>query len=194
MHKGSRTLLIRLFKTVTLLILASIVFFKVCCVVWSSKAVPTPEVALDFRNFISEGTNAYAILSFTNRGRTEVWLWDSTQLWQLVAETTAGWITNTASFATVGGERILPASNKVFAVPIPHAAIRWRITTIYGFQEKHHLPSEFSGWVWKSPLLQRGPEPISDAILWCLDLLPNPPPCSHSEVCTPLLTNRPSQL
>ena len=159
-----------------------------------ARPLPPPVVALQFLNFSNAGTNPVAFFSFTNRGQTEVCLWESIQLWQLVAETPAGTITTTAPFASVAGERVLPGANKLFAVPIPAGTIRWRVSTIYGFQETHHAPSEFSGWVWRSWLVQGSPAPISDAVSWCLDLLPPCPPPTHGEVSTPLLTNLPPAL
>ena len=71
-----------------------------------------------------------AVFAFTNRGPTEVWLWDRIQLWRLVAETEAGMITNTAPVASVGGEGIPPGSHRGFVVPIPPGTIRWQVSTI----------------------------------------------------------------
>jgi hypothetical protein len=164
------------------------------CLTKPAKPLPPPVVALHFMNFSVAGTYPVAALSFTNLGQTEVRLWDSIQLWRLVAKTPTGRITNTAPFASVGGEGVPPGANRVFAVPIPPRTTQWRVSTIYGFQKKHHAPSEFYGWVWRSWLVQRSPAPVSDAISWCLDLLPSRPLPSHGEVCTPLLTNLPPSL
>jgi hypothetical protein len=158
------------------------------CSTKPSKPLPPPIVAINFVSFTAYSTNQAAVLSFTNLGQTEVCLWDSMQLWRLVAETPAGWITNTAPFASVGGEWVPPGSNKVFAVPLPPGTIRWRISTIYGFQKSRHAPTELYNWIWRSPLVQRTPEPISGAVSWYLDLLPDPPFPSEGEVCTSLLT------
>lgn len=157
-------------------------------------AIPPPVVALDFIKFSLVGTNSVAIISFTNTGQTEVFLWDSIQLWRLVADTPAGRITNTAPFATVGGTCVPPGSNRGFAVPMPAGTTRWRVSTIYGFEKTRHAPSEFRRWVWRSWLVQRTPEPVSDAIAWCLDQLPSEPLPSHGEVCTPVMTNPPPPL
>jgi hypothetical protein len=151
-------------------------------------------VALDFLNFSSQGTSTVAVISFTNRGQIEVCLWDSIQLWRLVAETPTGWITNTPPFATVAGRGIPPGSSRVFGVPMPPETLQWRVTTTYGYAKRHHAPSEFGSWVWTSPLVQRGPGPIADAISWGLDLLPDAPPLEEGEVSTPLQTNRPPLL
>jgi hypothetical protein len=164
------------------------------CLTKPARPLAPPVVGLQFVNFSTVGTNPVAVFSFTNRGQTEVCLWDSIQLWQLIAETPTGRITNTAPFASVGGEGLPPGSNRVFAVPIPRGTTRWRVSTIYGFQEKHHAPSEFHGWVWRSWLVQGSPALVSDAVSWCLDLLPRGPLPSHGEVSTPLLTNLPPVL
>jgi hypothetical protein len=159
-----------------------------------AKPLPPPVVALHFINFSVAGTNPVAVLSFTNLGQTEVCLWDSVQLWRLVAETSAGRITNTAPFASVGGEEVSPGAGRVFAVPIPPGTTQWRVTSIYGFQKKPHASSDFYAWVWRSWLVQRTPTPVSDVISWCLDLLPSRPLPSHGEVCTPVMTNLPPSL
>lgn len=176
------------------LVLVLLVPLLAYCLAKPAKPLPPPVVALDFIRFGVVGTNPVAVFSFTNIGQTEVCLWDSIQLWRLVAETPTGRITNTAPFASVGGEEVPPGSNRVFEVPILAGATRWRVSTIYGFQKKRHAPSEFHGWVWRSWLIQRTPEPISDAIAWCLDLLPPQPLPSDGEVCTPVMTNPPPLL
>ena len=190
----ARAFLFRFGKGAVLLGLVSVVLITAYCLARSSRPVPSPVVALDFVKFSSQGTNALAVMSFTNAGLTEVCLWDSVQLWRLVAETPTGRISNTAAFASVGGEEVPPGSNRVFAVPLPPGTTQWRVSTIYGFQKQRHAPSEFHGWVWRSWLIQRTPESVSDAIAWCLDLLPSAPFPSEGEVCTPLLTNGPSSL
>jgi len=157
----------------------------------SSSPLPRPIVALTFLDFSVQDSNVFAHLSFTNLGKTEVCLWDSIQLWQLEAETPTGWITNTAPFASVTGEIVLPNSNRILVVPVPTDAVHWRVTTIYGFAEQRHLPTELYGWIWRSAIMQRGPEPIADAIAWCLDWFPDPPHLSEGEISTQLLTNTP---
>lgn len=155
------------------------------------KRIPPPEVTLKFLKFVSQGTNTYAVISFSNLGDTEVCLWDSIQLWQLVAKTPKGWVTNMNRFATVVGEGIPRGSNKVFRVPLASGTTEWQIKTIYGFQEHEGFATKFSGWVWGSQLVQRGSEPVVSAVSWCLDLLPDSPPLTQREVRTPFLTNIP---
>ena len=163
--------------------------FLVYCLTRPARPLPPPVVGLHLMGFRDVGTNLVALLSFTNAGPTEVCLWDSIQLWQLIAETPLGRITNTAHFASVGGEAVPPGSNRVFAVPMPVGSTRWQVRTIYGFQKERHLPSEFYGWVWGAWLVQRTPTPVSDAVGWCLDLLPSGPLPADGEVCTPIITN-----
>lgn len=162
-----------------------------CWLARYSSPLPRPVVALDFLKFGFEGTRNVAIISFTNPGQTEVDLWDSCELWELVAETPTGWITNTPPFASVPGNGIPPGSNRVFAVPMPRETLRWRVTTTYGYAKRRHAPSEIGGWVWRSWLVQQGPEPIADAVSWGIDHLPDPPPLEHGEVSTPFQTNTP---
>ena len=159
------------------------------CVARPGRPLPSPVVALHLMNLRLIGTNLVATLSFTNAGQTEVCLWDSMQLWRLIAETPAARITNMAPFASVSGEAVPPGSNRVFAVPMPLETTQWQVTTIYGYQKTRHIPSEFTGWVWKSWLVQRSRTPVSDAVSWCLDLLPSAPFPTDGEVCTPVITN-----
>jgi hypothetical protein len=110
----------------------SVVLVAACWLGSSSSPVPRPVVALNFLNFRSLGTSTVAVISFTNRGQTEVCLWDSFRLWRRVAETPTGWITNTAPFASVAGSGISPGSNRVFGVPMPPETLQWWVTTTYG--------------------------------------------------------------
>jgi hypothetical protein len=176
-------------KGVLALVLVLLLPFLVYCLTKPARPLPPPVVALHLMSFRGVGTNLAALLCFTNSGQTEVCLWDSIRLWRLIAETPVGRITNTAPFASVGGEAVPPGSNRVFAVPMPLESTRWQVSTIYGFQKKRHLPSELQGWVWRSWLVQRTPTPVSDAVAWCLDLLPSGPLPAHGEVCTPIITN-----
>ena len=132
------------------------------CVARPARPLPASIVALHLMHLRLIGTNLVATLSFTNVGQTEVCLWDSIQLWRLIAETPGGKITNTAPFASVGGEAVPPGSNRVFAVPMPVESTQWQVRTIYGYQKKRHIPSELHGWVWRSWLVQRSPTPVSD--------------------------------
>jgi hypothetical protein len=176
-------------KGVLALVLVLLLPFLAYCLTRPARPLPAPVVALHCMGFRGVGTNLVALLSFTNAGQTKVCLWDSMQLWRLIAETPEGRITNTAPFASVGGEAVPPGSNRVFAVPMPLESTRWQVRTIYGFQKKRHLPSEFHSWVWGSWLVQRTPTPASDAVGWCLDLLPSGPLPAHGEVWTPIITN-----
>jgi hypothetical protein len=194
MSREPRAFLFRFVKSALLLGSVLVVLIAACWLERSSSPMPRPVVALDFVKFSSQGTNLVAVISFANRGQTEVCLWDSSQLWRLVAETPTGWITNRPPFATVAGLGLPPGSNRVFAVPMPPQTLQWRVTTTYGYAKRHHAPSEFSGWVWRSPLVQRGPGLFTDAISWGLDLLPDLPPLEEGEVSTPLQTNSPPLL
>ena len=158
------------------------------CVARRGRPLPPPAVALHLMSLRPVGANLVATLSFTNVGQTEVCLWDQL-LWELRAETTAGRITRQAPFASVCGEAIPPGSNRVFAVPMPLETTQWQVSTTYGFQKKLHIPSKFQSWAWSSRLVQRSPTPVSDAVAWCLDLLPSAPLPTHGEVCTPVITN-----
>jgi hypothetical protein len=174
----------RIRKRVLALVPMLLLLMLAYCAVRPARPLPPPVVALHLIGLRDVGTNLVATLSFTNVGQTEVCLWDSIQLWRLIAETPAGRITNTAPFASVCGEAVPPGSNRVFAVQMPLDTTQWRVSTIYGFQKKHHIPSEFHGWVWRSWLVQRSPTPVSDAVAWCLGFLASAPLPTHGEACT----------
>ena len=159
------------------------------CLARPAKSLPPPVVALNLISLHHLGTNLLASLSFTNMGQTEVCLWDSSQLYRLVAQTPARILTDDAPWVAMSGMCVPPGSNSVFTVWMPLETTQWQVTTIYGFQKKRHLPSEFDTWVRRSWLLQRSPAPVSDAVLWCLDLLPSGPDLSHGAVRTPVMTN-----
>jgi hypothetical protein len=190
----TRTLLSHIPKWGVILVLVLPMLLIACWFAKPAKALPPPVVALDFIKFSLDGTNPIAIYSFTNLGQTEVCLWESIELWRLVAETPTGRITDTPPFASVTGDGVPPGSNRIFAVPIPSGTTRWQLSTIYGFDKKRHAPTEFRGWVWRSWLVQRSPGPVSDAIAWCLDLLPSGPHPEHGEICTPIMTKLPPSL
>ena len=174
-----------------LLLLAPVLIY---CLTRPVRQLPAPIVALNFIKWGVAGTNQVAVFSFTNMGQTEVCLWDSIQLWRLVAETPRGRVTNMAPFATVAGERVPPGAQRGFAVPIIPGTTRWQVSTIYGYQMRRSAASEFRAWVWRSWLVQRSPEPISAVVSWCLDLLPEPPHPEEREVCSPVFTNLPPPL
>ena len=159
------------------------------CVAKPAKSLPPPVVALNLVSLQTIGTNVIATLSFTNMGHTEVYLWNSFQLWQLTAQTPALRMIQTAPFASVAGAGVPPGSNLAFEVPMPLETTQWQVTTIYGFQEKRHFPSEFRVWVWQSSFVRGSPAPIYSAVAWCLNLLPSAPRPTHGKVCTPIMTN-----
>lgn len=177
-----------------LISLALLVLLLACFSAKFARALPPPVVSLEFLNFNLEGTNVVAVLSFTNLGQNEVCLWESAELWELVAKTPSGWFTNRADFASVTGDPVLPRSNKLFTVPIPLGTTEWQVRTTYGFHKKRHASTEFYSWAWSSWLVQQSPQPVANSISWCLDLLPKRPFPSLGEVCTPIITNLPPQL
>lgn len=156
-----------------------------------SSPLPPPKVELHFLRYATNGGVTGAVLSLTNVGPVKVCVWDSIQLWQAEVETPLGETNYSNVFATIAGEPVAPSSNYLIGVPLPPDALRWRITTTYGYDERRHIPSELHSWVWRSWLVQGSPKFVSDTVDWLLDFLPDAPPVAHGTVSSGYIANHP---
>lgn len=129
-----------------------------------------PKVALVIGPALrSDGTNTFIAAGLTNFGTTKVIFAD--QMWQVIAETPSGWITNLAPFASVEGVRVDPGRVLGFTVHLPIGATRWQIAASYHYCQLHDASDDASNLIGKTGFWELAPEFASSAARWCLNFL-----------------------
>lgn len=176
------------FSTRTAFLLVALLLTLLACLVTAQKPVPEPVVSLDFVR--EEDILPMVRLSFRNVGPTTVRLWDGMHEWRIARETPAGWITNRArSLHRVAWQDYEAGNSSTILVLVPVDIQRWRVSTLYGFQDRQAPISDLRSRLSKSAHLQNGRNPIAGFLAWCLQRLPDPPPPAIREVWSPVLTN-----
>lgn len=152
------------------LVVVTLVSLACLATIYLTAPLPPPKVALVFGPaWLSDGTNTLIRVGFTNFGGTRVAF--NEQMWQAIAETPSGRITNSAPFASIAGSWVDPGEVQGFTAHLPTDATRWQITAKYYYYRRRDAYQDARNLIGRTGFWEHAPEFASSAASWCLDFL-----------------------